>query len=216
MESHQYDLLTCTTNLQYLSKRTCLVRSQCFLTPFHDSPASFSTSRPQMTYLFEKCSIQPFMFSLLRKGGSTFARGEKGTLVLTSLRETDPRACQVVGLSALTSLCSRNGVSIRGCSKRERRTNIKRLFCHTPRRVPPRKIPVHPILKGSSVTFALRRLKSQRVFTWAVETPASRDVEHGTGDGKQDPSAVKSTELCECAWGIRREEYRRCVSAGHP
>ena len=34
----------------------------------HDSAASpLSTSRPQMMYLFVKCSVQPFMFSLVRE-----------------------------------------------------------------------------------------------------------------------------------------------------
>lgn len=64
----------------------------------------------------------------------------------------------------------------------------------------------------------LWKLKRQRAFTWAVEPSTSGDVEHGAGDGKQNPSAIMtmSTELCQRAWGIRREEYRRCVSAGHP
>lgn len=71
--------------------------------------------------------------------------------------------------------------------------------------------------RGSSVIFSLSwKLKRQRAFTWAVETPTSSDVKHGAGDGEQNPPAINSTELFQRAWGIRREEYRRCVSAGHP
>jgi hypothetical protein len=43
-------------------------RSQRYtVSTFHNSAASLSTSRPQMTYLFMKCSVQPLMFSLVRK-----------------------------------------------------------------------------------------------------------------------------------------------------
>jgi hypothetical protein len=40
----------------------------------HDSAALLSTSRPQMMYLFVKCSVQPFMFSLVRETGISHAR----------------------------------------------------------------------------------------------------------------------------------------------
>ena len=40
----------------------------------HDSAASLPTSRPQMMYLFVKCSAQPPMFSLVRETGIGHAR----------------------------------------------------------------------------------------------------------------------------------------------
>jgi hypothetical protein len=56
-------------------------------------------------------------------------------------------------------------------------------------------------------------MKRQQVFAWAVETSTSGDIEQGAGDGEKNPPAIKSAELWQRGWGIRREEYRRCVSS---
>ena len=69
-------------------------------------------------------------------------------------------------------------------------------------------------LERPSVKFVVGKLIEE--LTWAVESPASCDVEYGAGDGEQDPPSIKPTEFFERAWGIRREEQRRCVRAGHP
>ena len=47
--------------------------------PHYNSPASFSTSCPQTIYLFVKCSIQPFMFSLEKpnNAGVSISEGEQ-------------------------------------------------------------------------------------------------------------------------------------------
>jgi hypothetical protein len=138
----------------YIDKRCCLERFKP-LKPSHDSPASFSTSRPQMIYLFEKCSIQPFMFSLERNGRQHLKRAEKinnSANISSGVRSPSLSSGWSIGVNISTQ--SQWGQqSTAHKRERARRANIKRLFRHTPRRIPPRKIPVHPILRGSLVTF---------------------------------------------------------------
>ena len=103
--------------------------------------------------------------------------------------------------------------------EKKSRTKIERLLRHTARRISPRKVPVHPVLKknrqqqkekGGTVA----RDKSK--LTWAVEPPSCGDVKHGAGDGEQDPPAILSVELYEGARGVGREEQGRRVRAWHP
>lgn len=71
-------------------------------------------------------------------------------------------------------------------------------------------------LERPSVSLFDGKWKRQRVLTGTVESPACCDVKHGAVDGEQNPPSIFSTEFFERAWGIRREEYRRRVRAGHP
>jgi hypothetical protein len=54
------------------------------------------------------------------------------------------------------------------------------------------------------------------VLTWAVKPPACGDVKHSTGYGEQDPPAILAVKFCEGARGVRGEEQRGCMRAGHP
>lgn len=71
-------------------------------------------------------------------------------------------------------------------------------------------------LSKSSATFAIPKAREHRALTWAVETPARGDIEHGPGDGEQNPPAVVTAELGESARGIGRVEQRRSVGTWHP
>ena len=54
------------------------------------------------------------------------------------------------------------------------------------------------------------------MLTWTVEPPSTSDVEHDPSNGEQNSPTVVPIELCEGARGIRGEEQRGCVRAGHP
>ena len=125
------------------------------LKPSHDSQASFSTSCPQMIYLFEKCSIQPFIFSLEREGGRRHLKRveKKNNSAYTSSGVRSPSLSSGWSIGVNISIRSQWGQKSTARKERARRASIKRLFGHTPRRIPSRKIPVHSILRGSSVTF---------------------------------------------------------------
>ena len=105
------------------------------------------------------------------------------------------------------------------------RTEIKRLFRHTARGIAPRKIPVHPVWfkKAAPSPISPKRplirvpgLGGLCSLTWAIEPPSSGDVEHGAGDGEQDPRTVFPVEPSERARGVGREEECGGMRARHP
>ena len=140
----------------YLSKAFCR-ECQCShrrLTPPHDSPASFSTSRPQIMYLFVKCSIQPFIFSLegeteshKRQHSRQRKRGGGNTNISSGVRSSSLSSGWSIGVNI--SMRSQTSQRSRALAERKRGmpTKIKRLFCHPPRCIPSRKVAIHPVSK---------------------------------------------------------------------
>jgi hypothetical protein len=106
----------------------CREYFHCWLTPTHDSPASFSTSRPQIIYLFVKCSIQPFMFSLEKETRSqprqhSRNRNRKNTDISSGVRSSSLSSGWSTDVNI--SVSSSNQLSRPPLRGRRTRTEIK-------------------------------------------------------------------------------------------
>jgi hypothetical protein len=83
----------------------------------HNSSAPLSTSHPQMTYLFMKCSVKPLMFSLMRRNQRAYASHSGKVGETTKHRYTD-RSLGVRSSSLSSSWSIGVSGSIRGTTSR--------------------------------------------------------------------------------------------------
>ena len=142
----------------YPSKAFCRGCSQRRLTPAHDSPASFSTNRPQIMYLFVKCSIQPFIFSLegeteshKRQHSRQRKRGGSNTNISSGVRSSSLSSGWSIGVNI--SMRSQTSQRSRALAERKRGMPRSNDCFAIPRDASrPAKLPYIPSRKSSVIT----------------------------------------------------------------
>ena len=141
----------------YPSKAFCRECSHRRLTPAHGSPASFSTSRPQIMYLFVKCSIQPFIFSLEgetelhKRQHSRQGKGGGNTNISSGVRSSSLSSGWSIGVNI--SMRSQTSQRSRALAERKRGMPRSNDCFAIPRDASrPAKLPYIPSRKSSVIT----------------------------------------------------------------